>query len=320
MTKARGTTRIPALVFGSIGLLILIWGVVLALQAFLVMQSWGRTDAEITRSAMVAVKDRYQADIAIRFYVDRREYDLPVSNRTMSGGYAWVQSRLDEFPVGARREVRFDRADPSRVRINVGPNFDTFGLPVILVVLGLLFSGIGLLAYRSAVWQEEASRKVDPRQATIAAKRVVLGASVFVLLIGLAFLAASVWMAMTSIRESHWPTIQAFVERSEIVRSSSSSRSHGPLYVGRVHVRYMVGDRLFHVPIDTRFQTSRRRSIEKAIAEFPQGTWQQFRMNPGNASDLRFTSSSILLPSVFALVGLVATGVAILLLRKSMRD
>ena len=86
-----------------------------------------------------------------QLYAAKLQIDYAVNGKTItadltsfqSSNYAETQRRATEFPVGSRREIRYDPTNPEQARIGAGWNRRFFAVPLITLGCGLSF---GLLA------------------------------------------------------------------------------------------------------------------------------------------------------------------------------
>jgi RNA polymerase subunit RPABC4/transcription elongation factor Spt4 len=150
--KNRTGNRIGGLVFGGIGLAALIAAAVMAVRRHQIVHSWPEAEGTVTRSEVEGGRN-FRPRIELRYTVGGREFHGPASYE-WSNNYAWVRREVEGNPVGSRRTVRYNPADPRDLHLNAGYTVEFFVLPGILGLLGIIFGPLGaVLLYQGFVWK-----------------------------------------------------------------------------------------------------------------------------------------------------------------------
>lgn len=113
-----------------------------------VVRSWPVRQAQILRSDVVTMPSAkhdqlYAANLEIVYVVNGQ----PVTSKLtsfQSSDYEETVRRAAEFPVGSRRAIRYNPANPSDARIGAGWNRRFFAVPLITVGIGCAFAGIAI--------------------------------------------------------------------------------------------------------------------------------------------------------------------------------
>lgn len=146
-SERRGTLQF----IGVANLIVCALFVIMSLPFFMgqvrVLRSWPATQAHVVNSQVTIVPTSkhdqlYAAKLQIEYAVNGKTITADLTS-FQSSNYAETQRRAAEFPVGSRREIRFDPANPEQARIGAGWNRRFFAVPLITLGCGLAF---GLLA------------------------------------------------------------------------------------------------------------------------------------------------------------------------------
>lgn len=146
-SERRGTLQF----IGVANLIVCALFVIMSLPFFMgqvrVLRSWPGTQAHVVNSQVTIVPTSkhdqlYAAKLQIEYAVNGKTITADLTS-FQSSNYAETQRRAAEFPVGSRREIRFDPANPEQARIGAGWNRRFFAVPLITLGCGLAF---GLLA------------------------------------------------------------------------------------------------------------------------------------------------------------------------------
>ena len=158
---ANGGARVPKLVgtiFILIGIGLLVGAGWSGHRQYTILKSWPTGEAEVEKSEVIRYRDSegdtmYRAAIDFRYTVNGKEYSTPASSSYSSSSFNEMKRKVDTYAPGTRHPVRYNPTDPSDMRFDVGYNFGFFFLPVLLGIMGLVFTGVSvgvLYAFRSA--------------------------------------------------------------------------------------------------------------------------------------------------------------------------
>ena len=137
--------------------------------------------------------------------------------------------------------------------------------------------------------------------------------------VGLILLAVGGWLGSRQYTIlTAWPTVEATVTRSRVVRSFGRRGAH---YRAEMQFRYTVDGKTFDTPSDPGYSTSDYLGMKKMADDFAPGTRHPIRYNPADPNDIRmnagYTLGFFLLPTVFAGLGVLLSGLGITLLLAS---
>ncbi|MBL9189893.1 MAG: DUF3592 domain-containing protein [Opitutaceae bacterium] len=317
-TKSLGAARWPGLIFGGIGLIAFAAGLGLCVDRLVIFVSWPEAEARVIESRIEPIGSQHRAIIRVEFELRGARIEAEPASDYRSSRHGWIAEAVERHPVGGPAQVRHHWDDPRRTRLDVGLNFTTFGLPLLLVGLGLVFSGVGALASHSARI-EAAGRSAHSRaDAVQLARGQYLGVGIFVGVIGLAMTVAGAVLAGPAWAARQWPVVTARVERTEILTRSTSGGKHSPstFYVGRLFVSYEAAGKTRPGVLTLRNSSTDRVKVERLLAGIPAGSPRDIRVDPADPHRIESVDSwPLLLPGVFLFAGVAVTGVAALVLR-----
>jgi len=156
--RAKRGNLIGGAVFGAIGLALLASALWLARRQHSIITSWPEADAMVTRSELVRYRDSraqltFQPKIQFRYVVAGKEHvaDAPAP----SSNYAWARRKVDTYAPGTRHSIRYNPTNPEDIRFDAGFTLEFFLLPMLLGLIGLIFSPLGLALLYSAISTKE---------------------------------------------------------------------------------------------------------------------------------------------------------------------
>ena len=318
--KLRGASRWPGLVFGGIGLVGFSAGLGLTVERVVIFFAWPEIEARVIESRVEPIGNQHRAIIRVEFDFRAKKTESEPASDYRSNNYGWIAEAVDRFPVGGAASVHHHWSDPQRTRLDVGFNFNTFGLPLLLVGAGLLFWGVGALATRSARLEHAESNARSRAEAARLARAQYLGVAAFVGVIGLASVGAGAALLRPAWATRQWPVITARVERTDIITRSSFADKHSSttFYVGRLYVGYEFDGRTHRSVISLGKSSSDRAVIERLLAGIALGEPRDVRVDPNDPYQIVPADSwPLVLPGVFFFVGVVVSSVAVLVLRSA---
>lgn len=315
---SQGGSRWPGLVFGGLGFGLFVLGLGLGADRIVVFLTWPEVEARVIESRIETSGNQHTAHIRVEFEVPGRRIVTMPDSDYRSGKYSWIAKAVDRFPVGSTATVRYHPSNPEKTRLEVGYNFNTFGTPLLLVGIGLAFWGVGALAERSARLERSTSNARNRVEAAQLVRTQYLGVAAFVGVIGLASLGAGVALLLPALAMRQWPAVIAQVERTDIFTRSTRAEKHSSVtyYVGRVYVMYELGGWNYKSTLVLRDSSTDRAKTERLLAAFRPGEPREVSVNPEDPYQIITDDSRpLVLPGVFLFVGLVITGVAVLVVR-----
>ena len=317
-TGSQGPSHWPGLVFGGLGIVMFAIGLGLSVARLVVLFTWTEVEARVIESRIVTSGSQHTAHIRVEFELPGRKIVTLPDSDYRSGKYGWIAETVDRYPVGGTAPVRHHPRDPQRTRLEVGYNFSTFGIPLLLIGVGLTFWGVGRLADRSARLERGESNARSREEAARLAGAQYLGVAGFVGVIGLISLGAGAVLLQPALATRLWPVVTARVERADIFTRSTFAEKHSSatFHVGRVYLKYEFGGRAYKSAIILRDSSTDRAKIERLVAAILPGDPREVWVNPEDPYQIVTVGSwPLVLPCVFLFAGLVITGVAVLVLR-----
>ncbi len=142
-------TRIIGYIFIPIGLVLLGVAAWLFEQRREILNTWPETQAEVMHSELTYSRSKsgstmFSAVYVFRYQVHGREYvteDGPGYSTSSSSSMA---EKVQQYTSGTRHPIRYNPANPEEIRIEAGYNLTTFGIPLMVAAMGLVFAGLGL--------------------------------------------------------------------------------------------------------------------------------------------------------------------------------
>lgn len=316
----QGAGRWTGLVFGGLGLTMFLFGLGQFADRLVVFHSWQEVEARVIESRIVTSGSQHSALIGVEFEVAGTRIVTQPASDYRSGKYGWIAATVDRLPVGGTAPVRHHPRNPEKTRLEVGCNFNTFGTPLLLVGVGLAFWGVGVLATRSARLARGEASAQNRAEAARLARGQYLGVAAFVGVIGLVAFGAGVALLRPALAARQWPVVNARVERSDIFTRSTRAQKHQSTtyYVGRIYVAYDFGGRSHESAIVLRDSSSHREKTERVLAAIKPGDRWEVRVNPRNPYEaVPADAWPLVLPGVFLFVGLVISGISVLVARSA---
>lgn len=146
--KTRTVNRIGGIVFGGIGLALLVAGGMMGVQRYRSATSWPEVQSQVARSQLEWSRDAdgelsFLPRIEFRYFVGGQQFQsLAAVDR--SRNYAWARRKVERHPAGAVRPLRYNPIQPADILVDARFSLDFFMVPGLLVLLGLIFSPLGL--------------------------------------------------------------------------------------------------------------------------------------------------------------------------------
>lgn len=142
-------------IFGVIGLALLIAAGIIAARRHTIIRSWPETQALVTRSQVSRGHSRegrpaFRPAIDFKYTLGGRQYTTTAS-ADQASSYAWAAAQVDRHTPGGRRTIRYNPANPTDVRLDVGYTFEYFAIALVLGLLGGIFTPLGFALLYSAV-------------------------------------------------------------------------------------------------------------------------------------------------------------------------
>lgn len=158
VNEKHGTLRIIAAANFIVAALFLTFSLPFFWRQVQVIRNWPETEAQVLRSEVVAEPSGHQNVYRAKLQVLYTINGQPVTSELISfesGNYEATLRRTEQLPVGSRRNVHYDPANPSQARIGAGWNCTYFALPLIVLAMAAFFAFVGavVLAIAKAATQ-----------------------------------------------------------------------------------------------------------------------------------------------------------------------
>lgn len=305
--------------FGGIGLFLLSFGLVQATRRAVVLLTWPEARAVVTASQVEKAGQKHRARIRVRFLAKSETIETEAGHDYEGKAYAWIAEAVARHPRGSETVVRYDRSHPETARLD--PRFDlrTFGVPLLSAFAGLVFGGVGLLAFRSAKQHASSLMADSEHDRQRAARLEFLGVGGFVLAIGVACVVAALAVLPSRLEARRWPVVEAMFDHGDIVSEDVQvGKRGGTVYVPRLYLTYVVDREEYVSTIRLRTSSGNREKIEKLVATIPKGQIYRIRVDPGHPHRVEPEDAwPLLLPGILLFAGLVVTGASILVIRSA---
>lgn len=104
----------------------------------------GRTSSSRNSSS----RPTYDIQVTFRYEIDGTSYKSQTASGSSSGSREAATRRLEAYAPGTRHAIHYRPDDPNIIRFEVS-RFDVFLLPLVLLFMGVVFTGVGLLVSRA---------------------------------------------------------------------------------------------------------------------------------------------------------------------------
>jgi len=155
--EKRGTLRLVAAANFILCALFVIFSLPFFWRQVQVLRNWPETEAQVLRSEVVTESSTgheslYRAKLQVLYTVGGNPVTSDLTSFESTNYQATLQ-RTQQFPVGSRRSLRYDPANPAQARIGAGWNRTYFALPIIVLSMAAVFGFVGavLLAIAKAI-------------------------------------------------------------------------------------------------------------------------------------------------------------------------
>ncbi len=116
-----------------------------------ILRDWPAVDAEVTRSSLLVLQSHsgplHDIEVHFAYAVDGRPYVGVIHSNHLSTSRARKENQAAAFPVGSHHRIRYNPAEPSDVRAQVGYNVHFFAVPIFISGVGGIFLVIGLVIW-----------------------------------------------------------------------------------------------------------------------------------------------------------------------------
>jgi hypothetical protein len=319
----------------KIGFIFVVIGLILgAIAAFVSWklvyepQSWPEVDAFVVSSTVINPQGgSYTPEFVFRYRADGVEHQTAVRSTTSSSSYSIAEGMTARFPAGSRAAIRVKPGEPEHIAYDARWSFENILIASIIGGLGALFAVIGLVVVlwrpsKPALGTDATTRSQGPTDAAVTpadpAKGVWWLAYIFGG-IGVLLLAIAVVIVVYSQRGEEWPSVEAEVIGTSLVRTGTS-RGQAMNDVS-VRFRYTVDDRRYERETTTGMSSTSERAGLRA--KFAPGTRHQIHYRPGNPNVIRFDTGSLFdrwfVPGILTLLGTIFTTIGVVIGRSMRR-
>ncbi len=141
--------RILGYIFIPIGIILLGVAAWLFEQRREILNSWPETQAEVTHSEITYSRSKsggsmYSAVYVFRYHVKGRDYITKDGPGYSTSSYSSMEEKVKKYAPETRHPIRYNPSNPEEIRIEAGYNLTTFGIPLGVAAMGLVFFGLGL--------------------------------------------------------------------------------------------------------------------------------------------------------------------------------
>lgn len=151
--------RLISPAFLSIGLVILVIGVLMFRSDAAMRSSWGtiRADvvsAEVVTGSMNGTTGRtrnnpgYNVRVRFRYSLNGRSFENATTYGFSTSSEEFVRNLTTLFAPGSQHDIRYRPDDPNIIRFDLDSWWSTFGLSVGMIGMGTMFLAFGLMARR----------------------------------------------------------------------------------------------------------------------------------------------------------------------------
>ncbi len=309
-----GRTKITETIFLVIGLALLGGGG--AWYYFDVERplSWPTADAVVVSSRVVNPRNpnQHKPELVLRVLTAGAGRQVTITGTWSSSSYDMVKRHVDRFPAGTRIEVAVNPNNDADVRYELGPTLITLIGPGILGIMGFIFAGIGLWAFRHA--------RPSTGAATPALRQPVRLASAIFGGTGALIVALGIWLVSRDLAMlQSWETIDAesIAVRTVNPRAGIRSRPSSLMYDVQVTFHYEVAGSRFESQTTSGLATSSIQRRDQLMQQFAPGTRHRIRYRPGDPNVIRYNLDysfrTFMLSGGMVLMGLIFIGAAALL-------
>jgi hypothetical protein len=254
----------------------------------------------------------YAPRLWLTYAVNGWTYSAPVTDNIYSSGYGRAVRAVQAAVRAGTTTVLVDPRHPSAASINAGYNWGFFFGAIILGILGLFFTGFGVLF--AVLWRRQGADHVVATSWPMPKGFAV----VFCTVMGIFFTGGGVLgIYLVQRQRTIWQPVLARVDSTDVVwqssRSSGSGRS-SDLYAPRLWLTYSVGGQGYRAPLVGEVYTSNFKSEVRKAEEFKRAGTARVLVDPGDPYNVIFTPrnavSALWLPAIFVIPGVVMFVVA----------
>ncbi|MBK9091098.1 MAG: DUF3592 domain-containing protein [Holophagales bacterium] len=305
--------------FGGIGLLLFSYGLVHSTRRAVVLLTWPEARTVVTASQVEKAGQKHRARLEVRFLANSETIETESGHDYEGKAYAWIAEAVARHPRGSETVVRYDRSHPETALLDRRFDLRTFGVPLLSAFAGLVFGGVGLLAFRSANLHASSLMADSEHGRQRAARLEFLGVGGFVLAIGVACVVAALAVLPSRLEARRWPVVEARFDHGDVVSENVQvGKRGGTVYVPRLFLTYVVDRKEYVSTIRLRTSSGHREKTERLVAKIPKGQIYRIRVDPGRPHRVEAEDAwPLLLPGVLFFAGLVVAGASILVIRST---
>jgi Protein of unknown function (DUF3592) len=130
-------------VFGLMGVGIIVGSFYWGRRQYTALETWPRVDAVVVSSQVAETMGeandtgKYWARIKLKYSVGGKEYSKIAGTGSSTSSRSTAREEVAKMPPGTHLMLPYNPADPYEIKLGVGWNFSTFGLPLMGVLTGL---------------------------------------------------------------------------------------------------------------------------------------------------------------------------------------
>ena len=127
----------------------------LFVSQYRILRTWPAVEAEVLSSRVLVLQSSgeplHDIEVHFAYAVNGRPYTGVIHSNHLSTSRAAKEKQAAQFPAGSRHLIRYNPADPTDVRAQVGYNVHFFAVPVFISGVGGIFFVLGALLWMVSV-------------------------------------------------------------------------------------------------------------------------------------------------------------------------
>lgn len=116
-----------------------------------ILRDWPAVEAQVTASRVLTLQSQsgplHDIEVHFLFAVNGRPFIGIIHSNHLSTSRARKEKQAAGFPVGSRQVIRYNPADPTDVRAQVGYNVHFFAVPIFISGVGAAFLLVGVVIW-----------------------------------------------------------------------------------------------------------------------------------------------------------------------------
>ncbi|MGE3724538.1 MAG: DUF3592 domain-containing protein [Candidatus Sericytochromatia bacterium] len=275
-------------IFALVGLCFCLGAVWTAWEKHQIISTWPRTQAQVLQSRVALFKPTvYQAEIQLSYQIQGKTYTPTLKSEETSSIHGLMQALVERYPVGSPRSLPYSPGDPQKPVLDAGYHLRFFFLPLLLAVMGFIFS---LIAFLTWLW-EFFPAKPKTQSTFRSGKHLLRWVAGIFAGIGLLLLGIVGGWGLKQAQARQWPEIKAEIVRSQVL--AYQQRSSTRYYAPALDLIYTVGGIVFLRPVCPESGLSEAEAAEKVATAYGLKQLLSLRYNPSNPYEIELYPPSM---------------------------